>query len=206
MNKQGVTCNIGPRGFIGWWFSRRVGCDPTGKEPLSPADSQRAEAGRQSRRVLRINAYQADTQENNHMAITLYGFKSCDMVRNAMKWLDANGVAYDFFDYRRDALDPRTLDDWLARAGWDTVFNRNSTTFKELPEGRKIGIDAKRARQMILEETNLIKRPVLDTGGSLLFGFKPDVWVMPSGAEIRAWANAASDCPDTRVTTSPSRK
>jgi arsenate reductase-like glutaredoxin family protein len=26
---------------------------------------------------------------------------------------------------------------------------------------------------MILAETNLIKRPVLDTGGRLLFGFKP---------------------------------
>lgn len=106
----------------------------------------------------------------------LYGFKSCDMVRNAMKWLDANGVAYEFFDYRRERLDPKTVDDWFARAGWEKVFNRNSTTFKELPESEKIGIDAKRAQQMILAETNLIKRPVFDTSDALLLGFKADVW------------------------------
>ncbi|MEP6765116.1 MAG: ArsC/Spx/MgsR family protein [Gemmatimonadaceae bacterium] len=98
------------------------------------------------------------------------------MVRNAMKWLDANEVAYDFFDYRRDKLDPKIVDDWFARAGWEKVFNRNSTTFKELPEPDKIDIDAKRARQMILAETNLIKRPVLDIGNELLLGFKADAW------------------------------
>jgi arsenate reductase len=115
------------------------------------------------------------------MTIHLYGFKSCDMVRNAMKWLAANDVVFDFFDYRRDALDPRVVDDWFARAGWENVFNRNSTTFKELPEREKTGIDATRAKRMILAETNLIKRPVLDTGDALLLAFKADVWARALG-------------------------
>ena len=118
---------------------------------------------------------------NKRMTITLYGFKSCDMVRNARKWLDANGVAYEFFDYRQQALDAKVVDDWFARAGWEMVFNRNSTTFKDLPEGKKAGIDMKRARQMILTETNLIKRPVLDTGDALLLGFKADAWAQALG-------------------------
>lgn len=108
--------------------------------------------------------------------VRLYGFKSCDMVRNAMKWLDANGIAYEFFDYRRESLDPKTVDDWFARAGWEHVFNRNSTTYKELPESEKAGIDKRRAKRMLLAETNLIKRPVLDTGDQLLLGFKADTW------------------------------
>lgn len=115
------------------------------------------------------------------MTIKLYGFKSCDMVRNAMKWLDANGVDYEFFDYRRDALDAKTVDDWFARAEWEKVFNRNSTTFKELPDDQKVGLNAKRAKQMILANTNLIKRPVLDTGDALLLGFKADVWAEALG-------------------------
>lgn len=115
------------------------------------------------------------------MAVTLYGFRSCDMVRNAMKWLDTNGVDHAFFDYRKEALDPGTLDGWFARAGWEAVFNRNSTSFKELPESRKAGIDAARAREMILAETNLIKRPVLDTGDALLFGFKADAYAKALG-------------------------
>jgi arsenate reductase len=107
------------------------------------------------------------------MAPTLYGFKSCDTVKKARAWLDARGVKYDFFDYRVEKLDPKVVDGWFARAGWEKTFNRNSTTFRELPEAAKADIDETKARAMILAETNLIKRPVLDTGGSLLFGFRP---------------------------------
>lgn len=108
--------------------------------------------------------------------IRLYGFKTCDMVRNAIKWLDAHNVAYEFFDYRKETLDPKILDDWFARAGWENVFNRNSTAFKELPESEKANVNAKRAKLLILGETNLIKRPVLDTGDELLLGFKANAW------------------------------
>ncbi|MBX3576069.1 MAG: Spx/MgsR family RNA polymerase-binding regulatory protein [Rhizobiaceae bacterium] len=110
------------------------------------------------------------------MATTLYGFKSCDMVKNALKWLDGRGVAYAFFDYRKEQLNPKVVDGWLDRAGWETVFNRNSTSFKELPESRKTGLDRAKARALILDDTNMIKRPVLDTGGRLYFGFKPAVY------------------------------
>lgn len=115
------------------------------------------------------------------MAATLYGFKSCSTVKSARKWLDDHGVAHSFFDYRVDRLDPKVVDDWFKRAGWEAVFNRNSTTFKELPEAEKEGIDARRARAMILAETNLIKRPVLDTGKDLLFGFKADAYAAATG-------------------------
>lgn len=110
------------------------------------------------------------------MTVRVYGFRSCDMVRDARKWLEAQGVEYEFFDYRKDDLDAATVDDWFRRAGWETVFNRNSTTFKELPEREKAGIDARKAKRMILAQTNLIKRPVLDTGKELVFGFKTEAW------------------------------
>lgn len=115
------------------------------------------------------------------MAATLYGFKSCDTVKKARHWLEAHEVGHDFFDYRVEKLDPQVVDDWFRRAGWEAVFNRNSTTFKELPEAEKVAIDAARARAMILAETNLIKRPVLDTGDRLLFGFKADAYAAATG-------------------------
>jgi arsenate reductase len=87
------------------------------------------------------------------MTTTLYGFKSCDTVKKARKWLDDKGVAHRFFDYR----------------------------VEKLPETEKAGIDAKKARKMILSETNLIKRPVLDTGGTLVFGFKADAFASATG-------------------------
>lgn len=106
------------------------------------------------------------------MAVTLYGFKTCDTVKKARAWLDSHGVDYDFFDYRVKPLDAKIVDGWFGRAGWEAAFNRNSTTFKELPDADKAGIDEAKALKMILAETNLIKRPVLDTGDHLLFGFR----------------------------------
>jgi arsenate reductase len=117
------------------------------------------------------------------MSATLYGFRSCDTVKKARAWLDARGVKYDFFDYRAAPLDPKVLDGWFARAGWESVFNRNSATFKELPGARKANIDEQQARAMILAETNLIKRPVLDLGDRLLFGFKPGEYQTATGAK-----------------------
>jgi Spx/MgsR family transcriptional regulator len=106
----------------------------------------------------------------------LYGFKSCDMVRNAMKWLDAAGIAYTFIDYRREPLAPATIDDWFARAGWQTVFNRNSTSYRQLDDATKAALTPARAKALILEDTNFIKRPLLDTGSTILVGFKAATW------------------------------
>jgi len=116
------------------------------------------------------------TQSNENCMNTLYGFKSCDTVKKARKWLDEQSVPYRYFDYRVEKLDPKVVDDWFARAGWETVLNKNSTTFKELPENEKANINAQKARAMILAETNLIKRPVFDTGKALLFGFRQDAY------------------------------
>lgn len=110
------------------------------------------------------------------MTVTVYGFKGCDTVKKARAWLDDRDVAHEFFDYRQRPLDPAAVDRWFASAGWEAVLNRNSTTFRSLPEEAKAGIDEKRAREMILAETNLIKRPVLEIGGRVTVGFRPAAW------------------------------
>lgn len=115
------------------------------------------------------------------MAVTLYGFKGCDTVKKARGWLESRGVAHDFFDYRVKALDAGTVDGWIGRAGWEAVFNRNSTSFKELAEADKARLGAATARDMILAQTNFIKRPVLDTGDRLLFGFRADAYAEALG-------------------------
>jgi arsenate reductase len=116
------------------------------------------------------------------MPATLYGFRSCDTVKKARAWLDSHGVDYDFFDYRVKKLGPEIVDGWFRRAGWEAVFNRNSTTFKELPAADKTAIDERKAKAMILAESNLIKRPVLDLDGKLLFGFRQKDYEAVTGA------------------------
>jgi arsenate reductase len=110
------------------------------------------------------------------MTARLYGIKACDTMKKARDWLDAHGVAYVFHDYKIEGADPARVADWVARAGWEAVLNRNGTTFRKLPEARKQDLDAAAAVALMVEQPPMIKRPVMERGDTLLVGFKPDAY------------------------------
>ncbi len=55
-------------------------------------------------------------------------------------------------------------------------LNRAGTTFRALPDADKADIGEDKAITLMLANPSMIKRPVLDHGGKLLVGFKPDVY------------------------------
>jgi Spx/MgsR family transcriptional regulator len=110
------------------------------------------------------------------LPVTLYGIKTCDTVRKARAFLDGRGIVHRFHDFRVDGLDRPTVEAWVTALGWEAVLNRQSTTFKELPEAERSGLDRDRAIALILAHPTLVKRPVLDRDGNLSVGFKPDVY------------------------------
>ncbi len=105
---------------------------------------------------------------------TIYGIKNCDTMKKARAWLDARKVAYAFHDYKTAGIDRARLEAWVKSAGWETLLNRAGTTFRKLPDAEKTGLDARKAIALMLAQPSMIKRPVLETGGRLLVGFKPD--------------------------------
>ncbi len=108
------------------------------------------------------------------MSITIYGIKNCDTMKKARAWLDGHGVAYHFHDYKTEGVEKEKLKAWSDQLGWETLLNRNGTTFRDLPEADKQGLDAGKAIALMLAQPSMIKRPVLDLGGGrLLAGFKP---------------------------------
>lgn len=115
------------------------------------------------------------------MTARLYGIKACDTMKRAREWLDARGVAYEFHDYKVEGADPAKVADWVEKAGWETVLNRNGTTFRKLPDARKQGLDADAAIALMVEQPSMIRRPVLQVGETLLVGFKPDVYAAAFG-------------------------
>ncbi len=108
------------------------------------------------------------------MTVTIYGIRNCDTMKKARAWLDAAGVDYAFHDYKTAGIDKARLERWSKAVGWEALLNRAGTTFRKLPDKDKEGLTAAKATKLMIEHPSMIKRPVLETGKTLLVGFKPD--------------------------------
>lgn len=107
------------------------------------------------------------------MTAKIYGIKNCDTMKKAFDWLKANGIAYDFHDYRSEGIDIDTVGDWCGKIGWEKVLNKASTTFKELPDADKAALDEEKAVALMVRLPTMIKRPMLVLEGIVTNGFKP---------------------------------
>jgi arsenate reductase len=110
------------------------------------------------------------------MTGTIYGIKACDTMQKARAWLAEHGVAYDFHDYKTQGIDRGRLAGWARQVGWEVLLNRSGTTFRKLPDADKADLTEIKAIGLMLAQPSLIRRPVLETDGGLLVGFKPDIY------------------------------
>jgi arsenate reductase len=113
--------------------------------------------------------------------VTIHGIKNCDTMKKARDWLDAQGVAYRFHDYKVSGIDRAALERWLKEVDWTVLLNRSGTTFRALPDAQKAELDQAKAIALMLAQPSMIKRPVLETGGKLLVGFKSDNYAAAFG-------------------------
>ncbi len=114
-------------------------------------------------------------EREKNKALLVHGLKNCDSCRKALSWLEAEEIDHSFHDLRADGLDADTLDRWIAAAGWEALLNRRSTTWRNLTDHEKLGIDEARARALMLANPTLIKRPVIEVGSTVHVGFGPAV-------------------------------
>ncbi len=119
------------------------------------------------------------------MSITIYGIKNCDTMKKARAWLDAHRIDYAFHDYKASGIDKDRLMRWSKEAGWETLLNKAGTTFRKLPDADKENLTEKKALALMLAQPSMIKRPVLDTGGKLVVGFKPEIYKKDVGGKRR---------------------
>ncbi len=91
--------------------------------------------------------------------ITIYGIKNCDTMKKARAWLDKRGVAYAFHDYKARGIESDRLEQWLKKAGWESLLNKVGTTFRKLPDKDKNGLTEKKAIALMLAQPSMIKRP-----------------------------------------------
>jgi len=122
------------------------------------------------------------------MTTTLFGILNCDTVKRARAWLDAQGVPYQFHDFRKNGLPDDALDRWLQAPGWETLVNRRGTTWRQLDAAtRESVVDAASARAVLVAHPTLIKRPVVEwrPGMQATVGFDAAQWAAYSEGNVK---------------------
>lgn len=111
----------------------------------------------------------------------IYGIPNCDSIKKARRWLESQGLAYTFVDFRKTAPTPLQLNQWIAAVGEKTLLNRRSTTWKNLSEQDRLEAENGNARALLLSHPTLIKRPVLEHEGETAVGFNAADYAMRFG-------------------------
>jgi Spx/MgsR family transcriptional regulator len=107
----------------------------------------------------------------------VYGITNCNTVKKALDWLKANHVNYEFHDFKKLGVSPEKLGEWDSKAGYEKFMNKQGLTWKQLDPAMKATIQTKAdALQLLQQKTSMIKRPVIEDGDFLFFGFDEAVY------------------------------
>ncbi|MBT8408638.1 MAG: arsenate reductase [Alphaproteobacteria bacterium] len=99
----------------------------------------------------------------------VYGLKNCDTCRAAVKAL-SDGNEVEFVDVRASPLPRDRLAAFLDAFG-EALVNRRSATWRSMDDAARSAtpLDA------LASKPALMKRPVIEAGGTLYLGWTPDV-------------------------------
>ena len=102
----------------------------------------------------------------------VYGITNCNTVKKALDWLKANNVAYEFQDFKKLGVSAEKLAEWDKKAGYEKFMNKQGLTWKQLdPEVKDSIKTSEDALKLLQQKTSMIKRPVIEDGNFLFFGF-----------------------------------
>lgn len=99
----------------------------------------------------------------------LFGIPNCNTVKKARDWLEANGVAYEFHDFKKNGVNQALIEGWLNQMPWEKLVNRAGMTWRNLSDAEKAAVtDAPSALNLMLGKSSVIKRPVLVKDGKII--------------------------------------
>ena len=104
--------------------------------------------------------------------ITVYGIANCDIIKKTMQWYHKKNIGVDFHDYKKLGITKEKLAQWCKEVGWEALLNKRSTTFRTLPpEEQQKADNEKEAILLMMANTSIIKRPVVETSNRLIVGY-----------------------------------
>ncbi|MBD3680083.1 MAG: arsenate reductase [Rhodobacteraceae bacterium] len=98
--------------------------------------------------------------------MTIFGLRACDTCRKAETALSAAGKDVNFVDIRAEPLERSDFERFFNALG-EALVNRRSTTWRGLSEEAR----AADPLALLTAHPTLMKRPVIEAGGTLTLGW-----------------------------------
>ena len=106
-------------------------------------------------------------------------YPRCGTCRKAQKWLDENGIGYDYRDIKLDNPSAEELAGWISASGLPVrkFFNTSGMLYKDMQLKDKLpGMTDEEMISLLATDGMLVKRPIAVAGDKILVGFKEAEW------------------------------
>jgi arsenate reductase (glutaredoxin) len=118
------------------------------------------------------------------MPIHVYQYPKCSTCRKALKWLGEHGVKYTHSDLVVTPIPLAKLRDLHKRSGFPIrrFFNTSGESYRNGGFGKKLpDMNDDEALAALAKDGKLVKRPIVDTGKTVLVGFDENVYAQALG-------------------------
>ena len=106
-------------------------------------------------------------------------YPKCGTCKKALKWLDDNGIKYEYRHIVEENPTKDELKNWYEKSGLPLkkFFNTRGLKYKELNLKDRIPqMTEEEIFDLLSTDGMLVKRPILIDGDKILVGFKEEEW------------------------------
>jgi Spx/MgsR family transcriptional regulator len=104
--------------------------------------------------------------------LKIYGIPACNTMKKTFEYLQSKGIPFEFINYKKNGINSNELQSFIDQLTLGKVFNKQGSTYRQLPEEIKLTLnDPKKAFEFLLEKNSAIKRPILVDKNRMIAGF-----------------------------------
>lgn len=105
--------------------------------------------------------------------IKVYGIKTWDSVRKALRFFKDNNIEVEFSDTKKELPTSTSIESWVSKAGIDLVFNSRGTKYRTL-KLKELNLDENGKLDWLIKEPMLLKRPIIESNNDVIVGWNEE--------------------------------
>ncbi|WP_026730921.1 Spx/MgsR family RNA polymerase-binding regulatory protein [Fischerella sp. PCC 9605] len=106
------------------------------------------------------------------MSIQVYGIPNCGTCKKALKWLEDNGINYEFINTKENPPTREMSQNWVKSLGQQPMRNTSGQSYRALGDEKKNWTDEQWI-EAFAKDAMLLKRPLfVKDGTAVQVGFK----------------------------------